>query len=58
VTNYYGFVQAFNFSSRLSSAITVVLVAFTVVLSWPFCVWSAGAMSSRASPIAAQWNAG
>ena len=35
VTNYYGFVQAFNFSFLgYSSAITVVLVAFTVVLSW------------------------
>jgi multiple sugar transport system permease protein len=35
VTNYYGFVQAFNFSFLgYSSAITVVLVVFTVVLSW------------------------
>jgi multiple sugar transport system permease protein len=35
VTNYYGFVQAFNFSFLgYSSAITVVLVSFTVVLSW------------------------
>ncbi len=35
VTNYYGFVQAFNFSYLgYSSAITVVLVAFTVLLSW------------------------
>ena len=35
VTNYYGFVQAFNFSFLgYSSAITVVLVGFTVVLSW------------------------
>jgi multiple sugar transport system permease protein len=35
VTNYYGFVQAFNFSYLgYSSAITVVLVGFTVVLSW------------------------
>jgi len=35
VTNYYGFVQAFNFSFLgYSSAITVVLVAFTVILSW------------------------
>ncbi len=35
VTNYYGFVQAFNFSFLgYSSAITAVLVAFTVVLSW------------------------
>jgi multiple sugar transport system permease protein len=35
VTNYYSFVQAFNFSYLgYSSAITVVLVAFTVLLSW------------------------
>jgi multiple sugar transport system permease protein len=35
VTNYYGFIQAFNFSFLgYSSAITVVLVAFTVLLSW------------------------
>jgi multiple sugar transport system permease protein len=35
VTNYYGFVQAFNFSFLgYSSAITVVLVAVTVFLSW------------------------
>ena len=35
VTNYYGFVQAFNFSFLgYSSAITVVLVLFTVLLSW------------------------
>jgi multiple sugar transport system permease protein len=35
VTNYYGFIQAFNFSYLgFSSAITVVLVGFTVVLSW------------------------
>jgi multiple sugar transport system permease protein len=35
VTNYYGFIQAFNFSFLgYSSAITVVLVGFTVVLSW------------------------
>ena len=35
VTNYYGFVQAFNFSFLgYSSAITVVLVTFTVLLSW------------------------
>jgi multiple sugar transport system permease protein len=35
VTNYYGFVQAFNFGFLgYSSAITVVLVAFTVILSW------------------------
>ena len=35
VTNYYGFVQAFNFSFLgYSSAITVVLVAVTVILSW------------------------
>jgi len=34
VTNYYGFVQAFNFSFLgYSSAITVVLVTFTVLLS-------------------------
>ncbi len=35
VTNYYGFIQAFNFSYLgYSSAITVVLVALTIVLSW------------------------
>ena len=35
VTNYYSFVQAFNFSYLgFSSAITVVLVAATLVLSW------------------------
>jgi multiple sugar transport system permease protein len=35
VTNYYGFIQAFNFSFLgYSSAITVVLVTFTVLLSW------------------------
>ena len=35
VTNYYGFVQAFNFSFLgYSSAITVVLVAVTVIGSW------------------------
>ena len=35
VTNYYSFVQAFNFSFLgYSSAITVVLVAVTVLLSW------------------------
>ena len=35
VTNYYSFLQAFNFSYLgYSSAITVVLVAFTVLLSW------------------------
>ena len=35
VTNYDGFVQAFHFSYLgYSSAITVVLVGFTVVLSW------------------------
>lgn len=35
VTNYYGFIQAFNFSFLgYSSAITVVLVALTVLLSW------------------------
>ncbi len=35
VTNYYSFIQAFNFSYLgYSSAITVVLVAFTVFLSW------------------------
>jgi multiple sugar transport system permease protein len=34
VTNYYGFIQAFNFSYLgYSSAITVVLVAITVLLS-------------------------
>lgn len=34
VTNYYSFIQAFNFSYLgYSSAITVVLVAFTVLLS-------------------------
>jgi multiple sugar transport system permease protein len=34
VTNYYSFIQAFNFSYLgYSSAITVVLVAFTVGLS-------------------------
>ncbi len=35
VTNYYGFVQAFNFSFLgYSSAITVVLVTLTILLSW------------------------
>jgi multiple sugar transport system permease protein len=35
VTNYYGFLQAFNFSYLgYSSAITVVLVSITVALSW------------------------
>ena len=35
VTNYYAFQQAFNFSYLgLSSAITVVLVAATLLLSW------------------------
>ena len=35
VTNYYSFRQAFNFSYLgYSSAITVVLVAMTVILSW------------------------
>jgi multiple sugar transport system permease protein len=35
VTNYYSFVQAFNFSYLgFSSAITVVMVAITVLLSW------------------------
>jgi multiple sugar transport system permease protein len=35
VTNYYGFIQAFNFSFLgYSSAITVVLVAFSMLLSW------------------------
>ncbi len=35
VTNYYSFLQAFNFSYLgYSSAITVVLVGLTVVLSW------------------------
>jgi multiple sugar transport system permease protein len=35
VTNYYSFIQAFNFSYLgYSSAITVALVAITVLLSW------------------------
>jgi len=35
VTNYYSFLQAFNFSFLgYSSAITVVLLAVTVVMSW------------------------
>jgi len=35
VTNFYSFIQAFNFSYLgYSSAITVVLVAATVILSW------------------------
>ena len=35
VTNYYSFLQAFNFSYLgFSSAITVVLLAATMVLSW------------------------
>ena len=35
VTNYYGFIQAFNFSFLgYSSAITVVLLAITLLLSW------------------------
>ena len=35
VTNYYAFIQAFNFSYLgFSSAITVVLVAATLLLSW------------------------
>ena len=35
VTNFYSYIQAFNFSYLgYSSAITVVLVAITVVLSW------------------------
>lgn len=35
VTNYYSFLQAFNFSYLgFSSAITVVLLAATIVLSW------------------------
>lgn len=35
VTNFYSFIQAFNFSYLgFSSAITVVLVAITVLLSW------------------------
>jgi len=35
VTNYYSFIQAFNFSYLgYSSAITVVLVSITVLLSW------------------------
>ena len=35
MTNYYSFLQAFNFSYLgFSSAITVVLLAATIVLSW------------------------
>ena len=35
VTNYYSFLQAFNFSYLgFSSAITVVLLAATLLLSW------------------------
>ena len=35
VTNYYSYIQAFNFSYLgYSSAITVILVAVTVLLSW------------------------
>jgi len=35
VTNYYSFLQAFNFSYLgFSSAITVVLLAVTIVMSW------------------------
>ena len=35
VTNYYSFIQAFNFSFLgYSSAITVVLVVVTLLLSW------------------------
>lgn len=35
VTNYYSYIQAFNFSYLgYSSAITVVLVVATVLLSW------------------------
>lgn len=35
VTNFYSYIQAFNFSYLgYSSAITVILVAMTVVLSW------------------------
>jgi len=35
VTNFYSYIQAFNFSYLgYSSAITVVLVAITVLLSW------------------------
>ncbi len=35
VTNYYSFIQAFNFSYLgYSSAITMVLVVFTLLLSW------------------------
>ena len=35
VTNFYSYIQAFNFSYLgYSSAITVILVALTVVLSW------------------------
>ena len=35
VTNYYSFLQAFNFSFLgFSSAITVVLLIATILLSW------------------------
>ena len=35
MTNYYSFLQAFNFSYLgFSSAITVALLAATLVLSW------------------------
>jgi multiple sugar transport system permease protein len=35
VTNYYSFLQAFNFSFLgYSSAITVVLLAATILMSW------------------------
>jgi multiple sugar transport system permease protein len=35
VTNYYSYLQAFNFSYLgFSSAITVSLLAATIVLSW------------------------
>ena len=35
MTNYYSYLQAFNFSYLgFSSAITVVLLAATILLSW------------------------
>ena len=35
VTNFYSYIQAFNFSYLgYSSAITVILVVMTVILSW------------------------
>ncbi|NJM06146.1 sugar ABC transporter permease, partial [Candidatus Gracilibacteria bacterium] len=43
VTNYYSFLQAFNFSFLgYSSAITVVLLSVTVLLSWGIIRMSAG----------------